>query len=435
MAYQRELEVAAYWLASSSNADHGWGMTPDQASSLVNTSEAIFVLENSKTDYDREIANGIQYIKDNWAAHLDERGAKLRFVAFPLMLLKKVGLEERLGKRELKRMEDWIASQVNTDGGWGAIDGASSDVFSTFTAVQALCDTSLDDPTMLSARNWLVAAFRERAWGFDENSELSSSATAYALIALHQLNDGRREPTVDKGISYLLQTRQWSDEEQSLAGTMWKHCKHANVLAALALWEDDIFGRTIASGVLHSNHLINSEGGWNETAGSTDTRSVRSQYWASYYSQHLIEAFDPSKFVLRIDAERSEKTLKAPEFQHFFVGTERETILPTALMKTATYSLLAIGSLLALNVFVYNPEFLHRIDNFLGLTILAAAFIIVRSRPLAFGRISKIILGLVVLFGALNLMFGTTLIGSFDYISNFISDIIDRLKSTNDTDA
>lgn len=301
-------------------------------------------------EYPESIENGLKYIRENWASHLEERGPKLRFVGFPLMLLRRVGLERELG-HERRKMETWLSGQVNDDGGWGAIEGAESDIFSTFIAVQALRDRPVTDSLMVGAKTWILSSFKERGWSLEPKGALSPTATAYALVSLHYLLEGQEEHRVTKSKAYLLQNTHWEDETASLAGTMWQHSRHSSVISALALWLDDFFTRTVADAILYSNRLIHPDGGWNETRSTTDTRSVRSQYWAAFYSQTLIEQFDPSKFILRVDAERTDQSLLAPKFQHFFVGTDYTLVAPTSVVKAVTYSLMVLGILFAVDAF------------------------------------------------------------------------------------
>lgn len=60
MAFYRNIELAAKWLAAAQNLDGGWGLTPHQASSLVNTSEAIFVFNMAGAKYSKYAKEGIE---------------------------------------------------------------------------------------------------------------------------------------------------------------------------------------------------------------------------------------------------------------------------------------------------------------------------------------------------------------------------------------
>jgi len=421
MAYKEQIREAAKWLAQCQNPDGSWGLTPSQAGSLVNTAEAIFVLAIAADEHSRIIESGIKYIRENWSQHLEQRGPKLRFVGFPLMLLRCVGRERELG-HERRKMETWLSSQVNDDGGWGAIKGAVSDIFSTFSAVQALNNRNTSDPLLVGAKTWILSSFKERGWSLEPNGALSPTATAYALISLHYLLEGKEDERVAEAKAYLLQNSHWEDETASLAGTMWQHSRHSSVISALALWLDDFFSRTIADGILYSNRLINSEGGWNEARSTADTRSVRSQYWAASYSQTLIDQFDPSKFILRVDAERTDKSLLAPKFQHFFVGTDFTIVGPTVVLKTVNYLLMGLGALFAVDIFLYSADASFLLDNYLGVLFLLASFFIMRSRPKVFSSTYRFAVIVVAILSALNLAFGVTIIGAFSQLTSSSAD-------------
>src|SRR6185369_9218834 len=86
MGYQRTIQDAARWLASNVNPDMGWGMSPGQASSIVNTAEAIYILTRAK-GYAAEIENGLAYISNRLFKSLEEQGSRTRYVLFALLAL------------------------------------------------------------------------------------------------------------------------------------------------------------------------------------------------------------------------------------------------------------------------------------------------------------------------------------------------------------
>ncbi len=427
MAFQKNLQQASDWLVSAQNPDYGWGLTPTQASSLVNTAEAIFVLDMAGAKYAEHVQQGLDYFVTDWKKHLKERGPKLRFVAFPLFVAGHIGSLSRLGE-DAQVMKDWILEQRNSDdGGWGAASGDESDIYSTFLAVQALQFFELPQNVSNQARLWILGHCGERGWGFDSPNASSRSATAYALVALNILGE-KIDPKIRPAISLLIQTERWDDEEASYAGTLWKHCTHSNVLSALAIIEDDLFSSTIAEGIRHSNHLLSPSGGWMETLDGRDNRTVRAQYWAAYYSEKVISAFDPSKFIPRVDAERTETTLQAPDFQHFAVKSRYASVIPTSAFRLLVYSIFLVGTALALELNRPSQIQFSDFSRILGFILLAASFVLMSKRPLVFRMPYRTLVIIVAALGALNLLFGVTIEGTFDAIKDGLVELGEYLS-------
>lgn len=422
MAYFRNIAKSADWLALIQNPDDGWGLTPGQASSLVNTAEAIFVLGLLGDRYSKEVQRGIDYIRANWRSHIEERGEKLRFIAFPLFVICQLGKTDLISPDEIA-MKDWLLSQRNDDdGGWGAETGAPSDLYSTFLAIQALYKFEIPENTSNQVRLWILGNAGERGWGFESSAIPTRSATAYAILALEMLGE-TDDPKIHIAQSFLLQTDHWDDEEANYAGTLWKHCTHSNVISALAVLEDDLFSPTIAEGIRYSNRLIHEAGGWMETRDGRDNRTVRSQYWAAFYSEKLVASFDPSKFVPRVDAERTEDTLQAPEFQHFFIKSQWATVIPTTVFRLAVYAMFLAGTFFAAE---FNQLVNIQVTAFLqilGFFLLAVAFALMRKRPIVFPKSYQIAVLIVAFLGALNLFFGVTIEKVFSYIKYFLAQI------------
>lgn len=414
MAYQENLKKSARWLIQIQNKDGGWGLTPKQASSLVNTAEALFVLSRAGFEKSDSAVRGLEYLRDNISLHLEQRGERTRFVAFPLYVLTSCFPE--FDRRVPRRLLKWLVDAVNEDGGWGAEkDATKSDVYSTYLAVLAIKSADPDHVCLVGAQNWFLSKGGVQGWSFEEDGQNSLSATSYALIALSELGCGDHD-LVETGLKSLMAIKHWEDEDATLAGTMWRHCTHSNVLSALIMYSDDIFASPIAAGLRHSNRHISPKGGWMETIDSLENRSVRSQFWAVSYSDRMLQKFDPSKYIPRVDAERQSKTLKEPAFQHFLINSPWATVIPRRTLVIFVFLLSTISVMLALGVLQILPIWTQNLTQGMGILLLGFCIVIMMSRKKVFPRSVRVIFIVAGVMGFLNLAFGLTIEMVIDFL-------------------
>lgn len=110
-------------LAGEQHPDGGWGLTRGQPPSLVNTTEALMVLQVAGRP-SPAIESGLGYVTRNVAEHCAPattggRGEKTRYVAFSLWALAECGRDHTDGLTEvLAWILDWLEDHGQEDG-WG----------------------------------------------------------------------------------------------------------------------------------------------------------------------------------------------------------------------------------------------------------------------------------------------------------------------------
>src|SRR5215216_3458746 len=181
MGYRAELEEAARWLVSIQRPDHGWGLTAGQASSIVNTAEALYVLRCSRR-FEAAQERAVDFINSNLFKHLETLGPRIRYVAFALFAMSVID-ESRRSRDLIGRAKSWLLDAKNEDGAWGteAGDNAST-LFSTFLALWSLQRVHCDERDLLSGYQWFLAHSSDRGWALGPDMPASAVATAYAVI-------------------------------------------------------------------------------------------------------------------------------------------------------------------------------------------------------------------------------------------------------------
>lgn len=424
MGYSESLRGSADWLCKIQRKnDGGWGLNPGQVSSLVNTAEALFVLSKA-TCQDDVVLRGLSFIERFTFEHVQTRGPRTRYVAFPLLVVGHCFPAWNVEFRQ--RLIEWLIDARNTDGGWGveARDN-SSDLFSTYVAMTALGACKIDFDSTATAR-WILSRASSRGWTLrdrataGENPPLSYVATAYAILALAAARELHHE-AVQRGKEILLQIDHWGHEDETISGTVWRHCTYTHVLQALAVLGVDPFSPTIANGVRHISTLASPEVGWEETS-QDKTQTVRAQYWAVAALSALSLSIDPAIHIPRIDAERTQDTLREPEFFKFFIHSPWATVLPARLYKYVVWGLLVASAYLALTPFTLPPIIP---DDILGISLAALAWWLITKRPKAFGKLRRWGNRLVVVLGVINLLLGP----SVRQLSSGIRELLGRFIS------
>lgn len=402
MGYYEDLALSSQWLASIQREDNGWGLAPGQASSLVNTAEAIYVLSRAG-DYKTEITKGLQFLENNVFDHLQTRGPRVRYVAFTLIALAQSSQADK--GNLVDQCCAWLEGARNPDNGWGVEAKQDSDLFPTSLAIWSLQSVAFPARKLDPSLQWLLARAHDAGWSLNAAQGISPVATAYALLCLAH-SDYSTHDRVRAGKEYLLQTRYWGIDKEVILGTVWEHCTFAWAIPALLALDENPYATTIAEGVRYINKLKSRHGGWNETEGDTG-RTVRAQFWSVLALDAILKSFDPAKHVLRIDAERAEGVLSEPDFIKIAVHRKWATIVPARLYKSFVYVLLALAPLLLLGLHRKVTALPGRVDALLAIACVAMAWFLIKKRPKQFPKGAVAFRWVLGIFSAAGVLFGT----------------------------
>ncbi len=295
-ALPRRLRRTAEIYLSQIRPDGGWGLSPGQASSLVNTAEVLTVLEAGGIPYEHEgVQRGLGYLSANLEPHLldADRGPRTRYVAFVLL-----GLIEYPQARTrpdvagcIEFARDWLANNNQTEGGWSSEAGQPAlSLFATCMSISALARSGPDHPTIaegvqclsefsLSASTWPLAV------GFPQPSPAVTGLAALALFDAGQ-------PAAAKKASRWLSARsgQWSNRTEDARdelGTPWRHmsfgiCARAVLRSGIPLYDPEL-----RPTLLHLDSLWSQrEGMWSDGAPEGHL-TVRGAYAAALLYQEL----------------------------------------------------------------------------------------------------------------------------------------------------
>jgi hypothetical protein len=383
----------------------GWGLAPGYPSSIVNTSEALFVLAHAGRLL--ECATSVEYITKNLERHRDKYGARIRYTAFAMLGLKScktIGLDTFISSQR-----EWLLKARNQDGGWGhTASDQNSHLLPTSLAVEALRGIGQDESAFEDTYRWLLSRFAIDGWSFPAEEQANPVATAYALLSLAS-SKYRDHSCVRQGESLLLNTRHWGVYDEGIPGAVWRHCTYPWVLGALIALGHNPFSPVMAEGIRYINSLRDKNGGWNEMIGQ-DTRTVRSQYWAVYAYSAIISGFDPENDVPRIDADRTTKALTEPDFVRVLVHTSWASVIPARLYRTGAYTLAIVAVSFLFGCERLLSQLPPRVDAAVAAALGFAAFTLVRKRRRYFPRVGWMVANII--FGGLvllNLITGASL--------------------------
>ena len=400
MAYFVQLAGAAKWLLENRNPDGGWGMVPGQPSSMVNTAEALYVLQRAGAPTS-DCAPSIEYMKGSLDEHLRDRGKRVRYVALPLLTLAECFPNTE--RRFQRKAAEWLVRARNADQGWGEVErNGQSDIFSTYLAASALNAAAWNRAKdVTAAADWMLREHSAEGWSLHAQQSYSATATAYAVavLAMAGLSD---RPSYQQGRELLLANDSWDNEEVVIAGTKWLHSKPTAIIRALVQSETDILHPTVAEAVRSFQRRITPEG-WTEKE-SENTPTIRSQYWATYGLDPIIRHFDPSIVIPRIDAMRQQGALQEPLFLPFATGTRFHTILPAPLFRLATWGAALTGLFAAFGLQEAIPAPNQSVVSWAGIALLAASLYLMSKRPTHFpamGPWARRLLLMISLLGVL----------------------------------
>jgi hypothetical protein len=414
MGYFNNLNKAADWLVSIQNDNKGWGMSPGQASSIVNTAEAIYVLTRADK-YHRQIYEGLDFIENRLFPSIERSGPRTRYVLFALL-----GILDHKNEVNLAFIEqclDWVIQARNKDGGWGHnANDEQSCLFPTCLSLMMLSAFNRKIDEFEIGFHWLISRKSESGWSLEDEKTVSATATALAILALRIIRDYNDDIFI-KPKELLLETSHWGNERENFPGTLWEHCTYMWIFPALVSLDVNPYAPVIAQGVRFINSL-SCNSGWTEPSGG---ETIRGQFWAVYAFDALYKAFDPGIHIYRIDSERAQSTLSEPEFVITKVHSHWAMILPREIYKGFTYFLFLISVIAFLG--------LHRMLNSaprwvdFGAAVLffvVAYFLVSRRKHLFHPKVLWIIIAIIALLSFLDLVFGISVINLFEKLHNFI---------------
>jgi hypothetical protein len=405
MGYHKELQNAAIWLAEIQRSDGGWGLTAGQSSSIVNTMEALYVLKRAGKFF-TEIKKGLEYIRGSVFEHINERGPRIRYIAFSLLAIcdnKDPSFEE-----DIKKYIEWLLESRNPDNGWGIERGTSSHLFSTFLALWALKAAGVDYRELEPSFQWILSKAMVTGWALGPGTSPQPVATAYALLALSQ-TDYMRHDVVVAGKQFLLQTSHWGPEEEVISGTVWKHSTFAFVVPALIQYGENPYSPVIAQAIRYINSKVSPSGGWSET-GIPEGKTVRAQFWSVFALDAVYKAFDPSIHVPRIDAERAQESLEEPDFVKIAVRTKWAIIIPSFLYKSIAWILLLLSLIFLFGLYRGIANLPEAYDSVWSILFLSGAWFLIKKRSKYFPTFAKYLQYAIAIFSFINLAFGLSFI-------------------------
>ncbi|MDP3013324.1 MAG: terpene cyclase/mutase family protein, partial [Candidatus Subteraquimicrobiales bacterium] len=294
MSYQVQLHKAAKWLVSIRNKDKGWGLSEGQASSIVNTAEAIYVLTKaSPTDYHLAITEGLDFIQSKTIDSANKM-PRTRYVFFALLAC----LEhlEKVNSNFIQDCKQWLLKARNNDGAWGhTANDENSKLYPTVMALLML-DLFCSEDELATAYNWIKSkSIDGNGWRFSGDVHYSPIATALAVIALRKVTDSDDHIFVWPK-EQLLTVSTWDVETEDMPGTPWVHCSYMWIFPSLTQLGVEPYSKTIAQGVRELNKL-NCDNGWKEPNRHL---TVRGQFWATFALHNLKQAYDPAIHTYRI---------------------------------------------------------------------------------------------------------------------------------------
>jgi hypothetical protein len=414
MGYHRKIIEAADWLIKNKNPDNGWGLSSGQASSIVNTAEAVYILTKTNK-FPEHILLGLEYVQKNLSPHLQTYGKRVRYVCFSLLVFL-----EQLNDANSSFVNEWVEWLVrarNTDGAWGheANDGKSS-LFPTCLSLIVLSRLGCEKGEIEHAYNWKLSKRTETGWNFDiMKASPSPTATALAVLALKGKIDLINN-IFDTPRDFLLSTKHWSTESETQPGAPWQHCTYQWIFPALMSLDVEPYHKTIAEGVIEINKY-GFDGGWCEPDGN---KTIRGQFWAVYAFDSIYKAYDPGIHTYRIDSERTQTALTEPAFVNIRVNTDHAIIIPRRYYQLLTYILL----LLSIACFSGLYRFLVRVprlaDYLMSVILFIATIRLVEARKVLFSKwFFYLVYGIIAFVELVSLLLGKSVIDMFNFVRRF----------------
>lgn len=315
MKYIEQLQLAIAWLNGTRNRDFGWGLNPKQASSIVNTAEALYVLGKSQR-LPQDVQKTTNFLRFALTDHPSSRGLFTRYFAFGILGLLSAGVD-RADPSVQDCAEALRQGQINAKSWSQTLNDQSPRVFPTFLALWTLqmVEEKLSPQTM-NGLNWLLTIQKgDGGWGFtdDPNESSNAACTAYALIVLRKLY--AIDQRVQRGKQWLLiHEAEWLNSPiigEAVGGTDWYHCNP--VWASIALLElgESVFSTAICGTIAYFQKLFDAQaGGWRQS--SLHVANVRSIFWAILALEAIREQLDLND-IASVQLEESKNRKRSPQ--------------------------------------------------------------------------------------------------------------------------
>jgi hypothetical protein len=306
--FRNKINISADFLLSRRNpSDGGWGMNIEkgfQASSIVNTTESLFVISRAGYQID-DIEKTIQFLKNGITEHTVSRGDNLRYLTFGLWGLLISGLDP--SDPFVKAVAESIEKRIIGNWGWSeSADDQEIHVWPTFQSLRVLnevygCDYITTKYSKCLAHLLSVGRRRSYKWGFTATNDLSLAATAYVLILLATFYPGTSD-ALQTRISVLeMLSKALANnhplEVESMAGTDWHHYSYCWALKAIhstkVSLDENAFLLTLQVLKYIDNLFCDGRG---YCKPGTPICTVPSNYNHVLALDAVIESFDPSQY-------------------------------------------------------------------------------------------------------------------------------------------
>lgn len=416
MGYFEQLEKAADWLASIQNPNYGWGMSPGQDPSIVNTAEAIYVLTRAGK-HQAAINGGLEFIQSKLFPSIEKQGRRTRYVFFALLAV--IDHLDKVDTAFITSCSEWLIQARNKDGGWGHIaNDEQSRLFPTCMTLIHLAKANHNSHDLEIGYKWLLLNKTiDSGWSFHESRNPTPTATAQAVLALRNYKDNS-DNIFSRPKEMLLQTTHWGTERENIPGTLWEHCTYMWIFPALVSLDVNPYDPTIAQGVREVNEL-DCGNGWTEPSGG---ETIRGQFWAVFAFSALHKSFDPAIHIYRIDSQIAQAVLSESEFVIIKVRSSWAVILPKFIYKSLAYLLLFISFFTFLGINRLIPATPRFGDLIISVPCYVVAYyMVIKRKSLFHARLLWGLSSIIGLLGILDLLFGLSVIDLFELITKLFS--------------
>jgi hypothetical protein len=245
--FKQKIRTAADFLISKQNPeDGGWGLNIEkgfQASSVVNTAEALFVINRANRLHVSDTVKAIDFLKEAIVHHPKSRGNNLRYFTFGIWGLLEAGVESS-NPFIISTIREVESRLIVSSNGWSEQpEDTETRIWATFQALWIIIKVYGADyarTKYYKCFNELIKLGRKNQykWGFNNTTQnYSLAATSYALILLSEVFPGTPDVAqTRKNVSEMLNLtldEKRPLEVEAIAGTDWNHYSYCWALKAL----------------------------------------------------------------------------------------------------------------------------------------------------------------------------------------------------------